>query len=167
MGAEPTEGSRTNLSRAGLIVGALSLLHLTAWFLVIAAFHTAPSKSMAEALALGPEWLIASYRQPMLLSWALELFWQVAGYSGIALLAALPMALTYPLLWQLAKRLLPADQALAGVLLAAGIFYFTWPTPELDRNLLLMPFWAGLLLLFFDCLARPAVWRFPLLGFFL
>ena len=60
------------------------------------------------------------------------------------------VAASFVAVYLLGRDLLGPKRSAAGTLLLTGIFYYSWPTPELNHNVVQMPLWAWLFL---------ALWR--------
>lgn len=127
--------------------GLHALLWSAAGFL-----HKAAPLDIPEQLVWGREWLLGTNKLPPLSSWLVEIAWQAGGLHGIVILAAVASGLAYPLVFALGVRLMPPAQAAAGALLLAGVYYFSWPSPEFNHAQVQIPLWAAFFLLFHICL---------------
>ncbi|HSR55924.1 MAG TPA: glycosyltransferase family 39 protein, partial [Alphaproteobacteria bacterium] len=126
-------------------------LHVLLWS-AAGFLHTAPPLDIPEQLVWGAEWVLGTRKLPPLSSWLLEIAWQIGGMQAIAILAALASGLAYLLVYALGRRIMPPGQAAAGALLLAGVYYFSWPTPEFNHAQAQIPLWAAFFLLFHICL---------------
>jgi 4-amino-4-deoxy-L-arabinose transferase-like glycosyltransferase len=67
-------------------------------------------------------------------------------------LPQLCIILSFGFIFRLGCDLMEGARALAATLLLTGIYFYSWPSPELNHNVVQLPLWSGLLL----CL-----WRAP------
>lgn len=132
---------------AGIIV-----LQLGLWTAIPLLGYAAPPLDVVELYSVSSHWQIANYKHPNLPGLLLQAGWWITGggYWSHFLIAQLCVALTYIFVHQLGRDLVGERRAIAGVLLLTGVFYFSWPTPELNHNVVQMPLWALLAL---------ALWR--------
>ena len=140
------------LSRPGYAVAALCLAQALFWTLAPALTHSAPPLDVVEMLVWGREGVVATYKHPNLPGLLLEAVRQVsfgALWPAYALAQAC-VAASFIAVYLLGRDLLGPGRALAGTLLLTGVFYYSWPTPEMNHNLMQMPLWA------WTCLA---LWR--------
>ncbi len=140
------------LSRPVHAVALLCAAQTLFWTLAPALTHSAPPLDVVEMLVWGREGVVATYKHPNLPGLLLE---AVRRLSSGALwpayaLAQICVAASFIAVWLLGRDLLGTGRALAGTLLLTGVFYYSWPTPEMNHNLVQMPLWA------WTCLA---LWR--------
>ena len=140
------------LARPGHAVAALCAAQAVFWTLAPALTHSAPPLDVVEMLVWGREGVVATYKHPNLPGLLLE---GVRRLSFGALwpayaLAQACVAASFIAVYLLGRDLLGSSRALAGTLLLTGVFYYSWPTPEMNHNLMQMPLWA------WTCLA---LWR--------
>jgi 4-amino-4-deoxy-L-arabinose transferase-like glycosyltransferase len=142
----------TDRSLIGLLLAAQVLF----WTAVPALTHTAFPLDVVEGWVWGQEWQWGYYKHPPLQAWLLATVTALPGgaWIGPFLLSQLAIAATYLAVWRLAIDLLPRSQALAGVLLLTGVYYFSYPTPEFNPNVAQMPLWAFILLCLWRALQR-------------
>jgi 4-amino-4-deoxy-L-arabinose transferase-like glycosyltransferase len=138
------------------VIGLLLIAQILFWTAVPALTHTAFPLDVVEGLVWGQEWQWGYYKHPPLQAWLLATVTALPGgdWVGPFLLSQLAIAATYFTVWRLAIDLLPRSQALAGVLLLTGVYYFSYPTPEFNPNVLQMPLWAFILLCLWRALQR-------------
>ena len=144
--------SESVLSRPGRAVALLCLAQALVWTLAPALTHSAPPLDVVEMLVWGREGVVATFKHPNLPGLLLE---GVRRLAGGALWPAYPLAqacvvASFLAVYLLGRDLLGPGRALAGTLLLTGVFYYSWPTPEMNHNLVQMPLWA------WTCLA---LWR--------
>ena len=136
-------------------VGLLAILcamQVLVWTLAPALTHSAPPLDVVEMLVWGREGVVATYKHPNLPGLLLEgvrRFSFGAFWPAYALAQACVVA-SFIAVYLLGRDLLGPGRAVAGTLLLTGIFYYSWPTPEMNHNLVQMPLWA------WACLA---LWR--------
>lgn len=138
--------------RPGRVVAALCAAQALFWTLAPALSHNALPLDTVEMLVWGREGVVATYKHPNLPGLLLEaarLASFGATWTAYAVTQACIVA-TFAAVYLLGRDLLGPARALAGTLLLTGIYYFSWPTPEMKHNLMEMPLWAWL------CLA---LWR--------
>ena len=134
------------------VVAALCAAQALFWTLAPALSHNALPLDTVEMLVWGREGVVATYKHPNLPGLLLEAARQASFgmmWTAYAVTQACIVA-TFAAVYLLGRELLGPARALAGTLLLTGIFYFSWPTPEMKHNLMEMPLWAWL------CLA---LWR--------
>ncbi|MCY4230430.1 MAG: glycosyltransferase family 39 protein [Alphaproteobacteria bacterium] len=140
------------LSRPGHAVALLCAGQAFFWTLAPALTHNAPPLDIVEMLVWGREGVVATYKHPNLPGLLLEAVRRLSSGAlwPLYLLAQACVTASFAAVWLLGRDLLGPGRALAGTLLLTGIFYYSWPTPEMNHNLVQMPFWA------WTCLA---LWR--------
>lgn len=121
----------------------LVVAQLVVWTAVPFVFHTSlPLDVVREGLAWGREWQWGYHKHPPLASWLVELSFTALGDLGPFVLSQLAIAATYAFVYRLGCELMEPHQAACGTLLLAGLYYFSFPTPEFNHNLAQMPVWA-------------------------
>ena len=137
--------------RPSLVLFAFCLAQIVAWTFAPAWTHDAPPLDVVESGMWGREWVLATYKHPAAPSWALELTRLATGAIGwpAYLVSQFCVTATFVLVWRLGLDLFGEDdegqgRALAGVLLLAGLFYFSWPTPEFNHNVAQLPVYAAI-----------------------
>ena len=136
---------RNGLSeREGLAVGVLCVAQLALWTLAPALTHSAPPLDVVEMLAWGRAGVVATYKHPNLPGLVLETVRRMS-FGELWPVYIVPQAFvaaTFVAVYLLGRDLLGPRRALVGTLLLTGIFYFSWPTPEMNHNVAQMPLWA-------------------------
>ena len=153
-------------ARPGRALAALAAAQLCLWTLAPALTHSAPPLDMLEMLVWGREGVVATYKHPNLPGLMLEAVRRLSSgalWPGY-LLAQACVAASFAAVWLLGRELLGPGRALAGALLLTGVFYYSWPTPELNHNLVQMPLWAWTSLALWRAVARDGIGRWLLLG---
>ena len=140
------------LSRPGHALVVLCAVQAVVWTLAPALTHSAPPLDVVEMLVWGREGVVATYKHPNLPGLLLEAVRRLSfgAFWPAYALAQTCVAASFIAVYLLGRDLLGPGRALAGTLLLTGIFYYSWPTPEMNHNLVQMPLWA------WACLA---LWR--------
>ncbi|MGH6951266.1 MAG: glycosyltransferase family 39 protein, partial [Vitreimonas sp.] len=133
------------------------LLLLTAqivfWSLAPMLSHTAAPLDVVEMQAHGREGVIATFKHPNGPGLVLEAVrFLTGGQTGwpAFVVSQLCVTATLAIVFALGRDLMDAPRALIGTALLTGVYFFSWPTPEFNHNVLQMPFWA---------LVSWALWR--------
>lgn len=148
---------------AVFFVGVLTLV----WALVPSLLFPNPPLDVVEGFAWGREMALGYTKHPPMQAWLLELSYRLTGgrVFGAYALSQLSIAATYGFIWALARRLgYSQRQAFWALVLSSLIFYFTFPTPEFNPNVLQMPVWAGMIYLFHRSLRGGKITDWILLG---
>jgi 4-amino-4-deoxy-L-arabinose transferase-like glycosyltransferase len=135
-------------------LAALCLAQLVIWSLAPILTHHAPPHDVLEGYMWGREWLLGTHKHPPMPGWLLEISRLLTGSVTwpAYILPQLCIVTAYAFVFRLGCDLMEGARALAGTLLLTGIYFFSWPTPELNHNLVQLPLWSAMLL----CL-----WRAP------
>ncbi|MES0883548.1 glycosyltransferase family 39 protein [Roseibium sp. SCP14] len=126
-----------------------------------------PPLDVVEGFAWGRELQLGYTKHPPMQAWLLEAAYQLTGGRtfGAYWLSALCAALGYLFIWKIARRLGLGDwQAFWAIVLTSVTFYFTLPMPEFNPNILQIPVWAGMILLFHKALDKGRWLDWLLLG---
>ncbi len=157
---------REVLKRPAAAVAALCAAQITFWTLAPALTHMAPPLDVVEMLVWGREGVVATYKHPNLpglLLAAVERLAPGAVWPALGV-AQLCVAAAFIAVWLLGRDLLGDARALAGVLLLTGIFHYSWPTPEVNHNLVQMPLWAWTILALWRAVQRGTLAWWLVLG---
>jgi 4-amino-4-deoxy-L-arabinose transferase-like glycosyltransferase len=135
-------------------LAVLCLAQLIIWSLAPILTHHAPPHDVLEGYMWGREWLLGTHKHPPLPGWLLEAARMITGSVTwpAYVLPQLCVITAFACVFRLGCDLMEGARALAGTLLLTGIYFFSWPTPELNHNLVQLPLWSAMLL----CL-----WRAP------
>lgn len=138
------------LQRPGEGLAALALLHVALWTALPALGSLSPTLDVVEVLAWGQEWQLGYFKHPPLPAWLAEIGRLVTGEAiwGPILVSQLCVAATFVFVFLLGRGLLGGRDALLGTALLTGVYYFSWPTPEFNHNVVQMPIWAAAFYLF-------------------
>lgn len=131
-------------------LAALCFLQVVLWTGLPGIGSTSPTLDVAEMLAWGQEWQLGYAKHPPLPAWIAEIARNITGEPiyGPILASQLLVATSFLFVFLLGRRLLGTRDALVGTWLLTGVYYFSWPTPELNHNVVQMPIWAAALYLF-------------------
>jgi 4-amino-4-deoxy-L-arabinose transferase-like glycosyltransferase len=143
------------------------LAQVAFWTLAPAISQSAPPLDVVEMYAWGREGVVATFKHPNLPGLILEASRRATGQIGwpAYLVSQLFVAGTYASVFALGRELMDARRALAGTLLLAGVYFFSWPTPEFNHNVAQMPFWALTTLLLWRAVTQNKLRHWLLLGF--
>ena len=142
-------------ARPALAVWIAALMQAAVWALVPTLFYAGPPGDVPMVLAVGHEFQFGSELGPPLAFWLAELAFRLAGGQmfGVYVLAQACVVATYWTVFVLGRAIVGAQHAALAVLLMAGIFAFTVPTPEFGPTVLTMPLWAVTLLTYWRAVA--------------
>lgn len=130
------------------VITALCLTQALVWTLAPALTHSSPPLDVVELLVWGREGVIATHKHPNLPGLVLDSLLAVSfgAFWPIYLTSQLFVIASFVAVYALGRSILGTGKAVAGTLLLAGIFYYSWPTPEMNHNLAQLPLWAGICL---------------------
>ena len=121
----------------------LFTLQILVWGFIAPAFHTALPLDVAELMTISGEGVIANYKHPNLPGLLLDLFIGLIGNVEVVyLLSQLSIVAAYIAIYFLSKEFIGKQKAIVATLLISSIFYYHWPTPEFNHNVLQIPLWA-------------------------
>src|SRR5258708_38480381 len=100
------------------------------WWLVPSLFYWSPPGELPLVLAIGHEFELGSSFGPPLAFWMAEIAFRISGAPGVYLLAQGCVVIAYYGVFTLARAIVGVHHAMFAVLLMAGIFAFTAPTPD-------------------------------------
>ena len=133
-------------SRPRLLFWFAALTQAFLWLVVPAVFYFSPPGDLAQLLAIGHEFRLASGVGPPLAYWLGEIAFRIAGLFGVYLLSQICVVVTYWCVFALGRALLGPTHAAIAVLLMIGIALLTVPTPDFGPAILAMALWAVTLL---------------------
>lgn len=121
----------------------LITFQILVWGFIAPAFHTALPLDVAELMTLSGEVVIANYKHPNLPGLLLDLFIGITGKVEVVyLLSQLSIVAAYIAIYLLSREFIGKQKALVATFLTSSIFYYHWPTPEFNHNVLQIPLWA-------------------------
>jgi len=133
-------------SRPRLLFWFAALTQAFLWLVVPAVFYFSPPGDLAQLLAIGHEFRLASGVGPPLAYWLGEIAFRIAGLFGVYLLSQICVVVTYWCVFALGRTLIGPTHAAIAVLLMIGIALLTVPTPDFGPAILAMALWAVTLL---------------------
>src|SRR5215472_3909555 len=133
-------------SRPQLLFWFAALAQAFVWLVVPASFYSAPPGELAQLLAIGHEFRLASGVGPPLAYWLAEVAFRIAGLFGVYLLAQICVIVTYWCVFTLGTAIVGPAHAAIAVLLMIGIALLTVPTADFGPPVLAMALWAVTLL---------------------
>ncbi len=147
-------------SQPRLAFWAATLAQGALWWLVPSLFYSSPPGELPLVLAVGHEFQLGSSFGPPLAFWMAEIAFRIAGSAGMYLLAQACVVIAYYGVFTLARAIVGMHHAAFAVLLMAGIFAFTAPTPDFGPAVLAMPFTVFTLVNLWRAVAerRRAAW---------
>ena len=141
-------------SRPQLLFWFATLTQAFIWLVVPALFYFAPPGDLAQLLAIGHEFRLASGVGPPLAYWLGEIAFRIAGLFGDYLLSQVCVVVTYWCVFTLGRALLGTAHAAIAVLLMIGIALLTVPTPDFGPAILAMALWAVTLLHYWQAVVQ-------------
>ena len=142
-------------------------LTLLLWALIPSFLFPNPPLDVVEGFAWGREMALGYTKHPPMQAWLLELSYHLTfGHTfGAYWLSSLSIAIAYVCIWQLSRRLGLAEwKAFWAIVMTSVTFYFTLPLPEFNPNILQIPVWAAMILLFHRALDKGQLLDWILLG---
>src|ERR1700746_900911 len=141
-------------SRPQLLFWFAALTQAFIWLVGPALFYFAPPGDLAQLLAIGHEFRLASGVGPPLAYWLAESAFRIGGMFGVYLLSQICVVVTYWCVFTIGRALLGPAHATIAVLLMIGIALLTVPTPDFGPAILAMALWAGTLLHYWPALVQ-------------
>src|SRR6201987_359790 len=141
-------------SRPQLLFWFAALAQAFVWLVVPAVFYFAPPGDLAQLLAIGHEFRLASGVGPPLAYWLRGIPVCLARVFGVYLLSQICVVVTYWCVFTLGRALLGPLHATIAVLLMIGIALLTVPTPDFGPAILAMALWAVTLLHYWQALVQ-------------
>jgi hypothetical protein len=127
-------------SQPRLAFWVATLAQAALWWLVPSLFYSSPPGELPLVLAIGHEFRLGSSFGPPLAFWAAEVAFDIVGAPGVYLLAQACIIFAYYGVFTLARAIVGTHHATFAILLMAGIFAFTAPTPNFGPAVLAIPF---------------------------
>ena len=135
-------------ARPKAVFWLVALTQTALWFLVPALFYSAPPDGLADLVAIGHEFQLASTAGPPLAPWMAEIAFRLAGGSlvGVYLLAQICVLVALWSLFTLGRAVVGGAQSVLAVLAMVGVAALTVATPDFGPAMLALPIWALVLL---------------------
>lgn len=140
------------------------LIYFTIWSIAPAFLASSVPLDVSEGINWGSEWQWGYYKHPPLSSWILYSFYNLFGHIGPYLLSQLFVLATIALVYLLARKVMTHQRALLASVLTLGVVYYNYPSLEFNHNVAQFPIWAGLSLLFYQCITDNRYRDWILLG---
>ena len=149
---------------AAVLVGFLvlrTLFHTVVNIAVSIDSDTSEASQWASHFAFG-------YKHPPLTAWVFSLWFSVFPRADFAvyLLCSVVVTAALALAWRVARDHLDMNRALIGVLALTLVPLYTFLSPTLDANAVMMPFWAATVLFYLRARQRHGVADAALAGVF-
>ncbi|WP_319533715.1 glycosyltransferase family 39 protein [uncultured Cohaesibacter sp.] len=131
-------------ANAALLFWGFALFHLVFWTLVPALTYGNLPLDVIELVTWGHEWQLGYFKHPPMPSWLLEgatLLFGSAEWPAY-LLSQLSIVTAFWVIWRLGREVMGDVAALIAVLLTSLIYFYNFPTPEFNHNVLQIPIWA-------------------------
>jgi hypothetical protein len=128
----------------GKIFWAFALTHLVLWTLIPCLVSPNLPVDVIEGYAWGKEWLIGTHKHPPMQAWILEILFTLTGHAKWTSYLASQIAIVsaFWAVWQTGRRIAGEKVGLIGAMMLEGIIYYNFTSPELNPNVLQIPFWA-------------------------
>ncbi len=131
------------MKRTSKILASYLSIFILIWTSIPSFFNSNLPLDVIEHLAYGPKLEFGYWKHPYLLAWLTNIANLLSPGNGwtIYLISTLMVSLGLIFLYHLARERFDENQSLAIVLLTSGIYYFTYPIPEFNQNILLLSLW--------------------------
>ena len=131
-------------AHASRLFWGFALLHLAFWTLVPTLTFGNLPLDVIELVTWGHEWQLGYFKHPPLPSWLLEGATLLFGHAEwpAYLFSQLSIVIAFWVIWRLGRKELGDVAALLAVLLTSLIYFYNFPTPEFNHNVLQIPVWA-------------------------
>jgi 4-amino-4-deoxy-L-arabinose transferase-like glycosyltransferase len=133
---------RERYARPELLIAGIVGLHVLFWTLMPLLVHRNAPLDVIEGAVWGREWQLGYPKGPPLVPWmfgALDPLEDELRLAAVYFISQLCVAVTFFGVWRLGCRILSRVEALIAVMLMEGIYYFIFPTPELNEIVVQMP----------------------------
>jgi hypothetical protein len=144
-------------------------LHATLWVLVPTVFYYNTFFDIAENISLGRQWQLGYSKYPPLVQWLTAWLYNLTGSSEfpIYILSQVSIFTCFWVVWRLGRQVLQPAQAMVGVLLLEGIYYFSLYSPTFNQNIVLLPLTALSVYFFYQAIQRQKILHWALVGLFM
>jgi hypothetical protein len=141
-------------SRPHFVFWFAALAQAAIWLIVPVAFYFAPPGDLAQLLAVGHEFRLASGVGPPLAYWIGEIAFRIGGLFAVYLLAQACIVVAYWCVFAVGSAIVGPGHAAMAVLLMVGIALLTVPTPDFGPAILTMALWSVVLLHYWQAVAQ-------------
>ena len=149
------------------VMACFSLLYAAAWTSVTLLLfgHTLFMWDTVTELMWGQDFLLLPPWHPPLPNWLLNIFFQLGGFFGIAVISPLSHALCLFIVYLFARRFFDPHKALLSAMLLIGIYFFTTvDVMRYNHNTAQPIFWILVIYLFHSCLRGKGLHYWCFLG---
>ncbi len=145
---------------------AFALFHFLVWSILPDILYPNLPLDLIEALTYGREWQLGHDKLPPLPWWSVEILWRLF-HADIAYyaFAQITVLAAFALVFRLALPMTGALGALASVMIADGLHYYTSTAAKFNHDVIQLPFWALAGLAFYYALRTGRIVHWLLLGF--
>lgn len=145
---------------------AFALFHFLVWSILPDILYPNLPLDLIEALTYGREWQIGHDKLPPLPWWTVEILWRLfhADFAYYAF-AQITVLAAFALVFRLALPMTGALGALASVMIADGLHYYTSTAAKFNHDVIQLPFWALAGVAYYYALRTRRIVHWMLLGF--
>ena len=124
------------------------------WAVLPGLIHHGYRPDVVELQFIGPEWVLATRKHPMLPAWILESINIVTGRAFVApfIASQLCVLLTLWSVWSLGRKVLSERLALVGTFAMLPYWFFTVESIKYNQNTVLTAFWTFAIFLLFQAI---------------
>lgn len=125
---------------------ALIVFYCFLWTLIPTLTLISPPLDVVEMLAWGQSFEWGYYKHPPLPAWLADSAYRMVGghIVGVYALSQICILLTFYYVFNLAKLILQDDRrASFATFFLMGVYYYSYPTPEFNHNVIQLPLWAA------------------------
>ena len=129
---------------ASRLFWSFALFHLFFWTLVPTLTYGNLPLDVIELVTWGHEWQLGYFKHPPLPAWLLEGATLLFGHAEwpAYFLSQGSVVIAFWVIWHLGRDAMGEVAALLAVLLTSLIYFYNFPTPEFNHNVLQIPVWA-------------------------
>ncbi|WP_316858325.1 glycosyltransferase family 39 protein [uncultured Cohaesibacter sp.] len=152
--------------RAARVFWLFCAFHLVLWSLVPALVYGNLPLDVIELATWGHAWQLGYFKHPPLPSWILEAATLLFGSADwpAYLISQTCILLSFAAVWRLGRQLLGSVPALVAVFLTSLIYFYNYPTPEFNHNVLQIPVWGWMAVFAWQALKKDRIADWLLLG---
>jgi 4-amino-4-deoxy-L-arabinose transferase-like glycosyltransferase len=142
--------------------------HILCWTLLPALILRNTYIDILENLVWGRHWQWGYDKNPYLGAWVTSFVYWLSGesVSAIYLTSQIAIVVCWLAVWRLALRMLAPAYAFIAVSALVGCRFFYFGSPQLNDNVLELPFWALTCLYFYDAVKTQRLKPWLLVGLF-
>ncbi|MGE3919410.1 MAG: glycosyltransferase family 39 protein [Gammaproteobacteria bacterium] len=142
------------------------VVHFILWVLAPGLIYQNPPTDAVEGVAWGNLWLWGYEKHPFLAPWITAFTTNLLGSISwaIYILSQCAVLVCFYSIWQLAKQFFSPWYSLLAVVLLEGINYYNLQSVIFDPNVLVLPLWALMGLVFYSALQKQKIKHWVWLG---